>query len=268
MMDNAPPQLFDRRIKRLQRARIPASYTHPLLDALYERITQRLTEDITLPFPRVLATGHGTITLQHSLQATHGTDFWLHGENSPTRAAHLPTPSLCYDEEWLPFAEESLDLILSVLQLHWLNDLPGALVQARHALAEHGLFLGVLFGGATLYQLRECLMHAETRLLGGSAPRMIPMLDVKQAGMLMQRVGYVLPVADTETITLLYPDLSTLLQDLHQMGEGNALMQRDTRPIPRHILQEAEHLYRQRFANTEGLLPATFEIITLTGWRS
>ncbi|MDP8916903.1 MAG: methyltransferase domain-containing protein [Pseudomonadota bacterium] len=173
---------------------------------------------------------------------------------------------LVLDEERLPFAPASLDLVVSLLALHWTNDLPGALIQIRRALRPDGLFLGAVFGGATLTELRQSLLQAEAELRGGAGLRVSPFADGADAAGLLQRAGFALPVADVERLTVRYGDPLRLLADLRRMGETNVLLDRDRRPLSRAVLARACELYAERFGDPDGRVPATFEIIAVTGW--
>jgi SAM-dependent methyltransferase len=170
------------------------------------------------------------------------------------------------DEEALPFAAGSFDLVLSPLSLHTVNDLPGALVQIRRALRPDGLFMGAMLGGETLHELRQCLMQAEMSVRNGASPRVAPFADKQQMGSLMQRGGFALPVVDSEIVTVTYENPFRLMRDLRFMGEGNAVAERSRAPLPRAMLQEAARLYAQNFAEPGGRIAATFEIIFLIGW--
>jgi SAM-dependent methyltransferase len=174
--------------------------------------------------------------------------------------------SLASDEELLPFKEQSLDLVISNLSLHWINDLPGALSQICRALKQDGLFLATMLGGETLKELREALMEAEIEIEGGLSPRLSPFAGIKDAGNLLGRAGFALPVADTETITVSYKDPIKLMSDLRGMGEANANAQRKTTFSRRATMMRAIEIYVEKFTNEEGLIPATFEIIYLTAW--
>jgi SAM-dependent methyltransferase len=159
-----------------------------------------------------------------------------------------------------------VDLIVSTLGLHWVNDVVGALIQMRRALRPDGLFLGALLGGATLTELRQCLLAAETELRGGAGPRVSPFLDAHDGAGLMQRAGFALPVVDVDTLIVRYAHPLELMADLRAMGETNALLERPPEPLTRAILDRVAELYAERFAGPDGRIIATFEIITLTGW--
>ena len=170
------------------------------------------------------------------------------------------------DGEHLPLEPESLDLAVSLLALHEINDLPGALIQIRRALRPDGLFLAAFAGAGTLEELRHCLLVAETEITGGASPRVLPFADVRAAGALLQRAGFALPVADIETITVRYSDMFALLRDLRQMGATNTLFGRLKRPTRRQVFLRAADLYAERFADPDGRLRATFSLIWLSGW--
>ena len=171
------------------------------------------------------------------------------------------------DEKALPFATESFDLVVSNLGLHWVNDVPGALAQIRAVLKSEGLFIGSLIGGQSLCELRACFLDAELAVTGGVSPRTSPMIDLQTASQLMQRAGFKLPVADKETVTLLYSDMFALMRDLRGMGQTNAHSQRLRHPTRRAVFFEAARLYHERFADVDGHIPATFEILYLHGWE-
>jgi SAM-dependent methyltransferase len=177
-----------------------------------------------------------------------------------------PGPRVQADEERLPFAPESLDLVVSTLALHWTNDLPGALIQIRRALKPDGLFVGAILGGATLTELRQSLLQAETEIHGGAGPRVSPFADVIDAAGLLQRAGFALPVADIDRIQASYETPLKLIADVRAMGESNVLADRDRRPLTRPVLARACEIYAERFARPDGRVLATFEIVAMTGW--
>lgn len=170
------------------------------------------------------------------------------------------------DEEYLPFAAQSFDLVTSSLSLHTVNDLPGTLIQIRRALKPDGLFMAAMLGGETLYELRQCLQQAEMELTGGLSPRVAPFADKQQMGALMQRAGYSLPVIDSDIITVTYPNLTKLFHDLRGMGETSMMAARLKTFTPRALFTRAEELYRQNFSEPDNTLRASFEIIFLLGW--
>lgn len=176
-----------------------------------------------------------------------------------------PLQGVVGDAERLPFAEARFGLIVSLLTLHWANDLPGALIQIRRALKPDGLFLGSFFGGRTLQELREALLIAESEITGGASPRIAPFVDTFDGARLLQRAGFALPVADIDTVTLRYEHPLRLLADLRAMGETSAL-RAGSKPLTRALLARMIDIYQQRFSDPDGRVRATFEILTLTGW--
>lgn len=175
-------------------------------------------------------------------------------------------PFVSGDEEFLPFAAGSFDLVASCLSLHAVNDLPGALVQIRRCLKPDGLFAAALFGGETLHELRACLMEAEVSLRGGISPRVSPFADKPQAGALLQRAGFALPVVDSEILTVTYDSIFRLMADLRGMGEGNAILARDRAWPGKALFAQAGQLYAERYAEPDGRIRASFEILFLSGW--
>jgi SAM-dependent methyltransferase len=160
----------------------------------------------------------------------------------------------------------SLDLVTSALSLHLVNDLPGALIQIRRALRPDGLFLGALLGGETLIELRQAFMMAETETLGGVSPRVFPTADLRDMGGLLQRADFALPVVDSESLTVSYPDPLALINELKAMGGANPLLARSRKPMRRDTLAQALEVYAQHFTGSDGKVRATFEILYLCGW--
>ena len=181
--------------------------------------------------------------------------------------AALNDPALAADPGAapLPVAEGSADLIVSLMTLHWANDLPGALTQIRRALKPDGLFLGTLLGAGTLKELRAVLTEAELRTRGGAGARVSPFADGFDGAGLLQRAGFALPVADVDRLIVRYRGLPALVRDLRAMGETNVLAG-TIRPLNRAILALAADLYAERYGDADGRIPATFEIVNLAGW--
>jgi SAM-dependent methyltransferase len=169
------------------------------------------------------------------------------------------------DADLLPLAPQTHDLVIHALALHWANDPVGQLVQCRRALKPDGWLLALMFGGQTLHELRACLAQAESEVTGGLSPRVLPMGEIRDLGALLQRAGFGLPVADSFTTTVRYKDAWHLMRDLRTMGEGNALAARLRQPTRRAVFARAAELY-QAMAGADGLIPATFEIVALSGW--
>ena len=168
--------------------------------------------------------------------------------------------------ETVPFAPESLDLAVSLLSLQAMNDVPGMLAQIRRALRPDGLFLGAFAGAGTLAELRESLLAAETELYGGVSPRVAPFPDVRDAGGLLQRAGFSLPVADVEPVVVRYDTLYSLMADLRAMGETSSLIDRPRRPVSKRLFARAAEIYAQRFSDPDGRIRASFSLVWMSGW--
>lgn len=166
----------------------------------------------------------------------------------------------------VPIEPASLDLAVSLLALHELNDIPGMLIQIRRALKPDGLFLGVMAGAGTLSELRESLLAAETEIAGGASPRVLPFADVKDAGALLQRAGFALPVADTVALTVRYDTLFGLMRDLRAMGVTNPLIGRSRVPSTRALFTRAAEIHAARFGDADGRIRSTFSLVWLSGW--
>lgn len=177
----------------------------------------------------------------------------------------IPGATIIPETETLDIHVGAHDLVVHAMSLHWANDPVGQLAQARMALQPDGLFLACLFGGETLTELRLSLAQAESAITGGLAPRIAPMGQLRDLGGLLQRAGFALPVADTTTLTVTYKSALLLMRDIRAMGEANALADRERRPLRRAVLNDAVARYQETWGQ-DGRVPATFEIITLTGW--
>jgi SAM-dependent methyltransferase len=253
---------------RHRRERI-ARIADPKSDFLFaesgERMLDRL-DDVKRRFPLALDLGSRDGLLGRLLQGRGGVETLIQGDLALGMLRRAAGRVLQLDEEALPFAPESFDLVLANLSLHWTNDLPGTLAQIRHVLKPDGLFLGVLFGAGTLGELRGVLMEAEIAETGGASARVSPFADLRDAAGLLQRAGFALPVADVETVTVTYAGMMPLLADLRAMGEANILDARLKRPTRRAVIARAAALYQEKFAMPDGRIPASFKLIFLTGW--
>ncbi|MBN9062553.1 MAG: methyltransferase domain-containing protein [Rhizobiales bacterium] len=263
MTQSAVPQVFDRALvhARLRRA-VVGGYESFLFDRCAADATERLAPVMRV-FDHALDLGAVSDGLADALLTTGKA-------RRVTRLAPLAAatqrPVVTGREELLPFAPASFDLVASLLSLQSVNDLPGALAQIRRALRPDGLFLAAMLGGATLTELRQALVAAETELRGGASPRVAPFVEVRESGALLQRAGFALPVADIERITVRYGDLFALMRDLRRMGFANALVERSRKPITRGLLLRAAALYAARFADPDGRIRATLDIVWLSGW--
>ena len=236
------PKLTDQAALALHRARAardPVTFLH---QAVADELQERLAE-VKKAFTAPLLVGNVT---------------------APFTEAFPDAPQIP-DRSELDVTQNAQDLVMHLFGLHWADDPVGQLVQSRLALQPDGLFLGVMFGGTTLHELRASLAEAEARLTGGLSPRVLPMADLRDLGGLLQRAGFALPVADSQSFTVRYPSLAKLVQDLRGMGETNALDARSRTPSTRALFTEADRVYRQSFED-DGYLTATFEVVFLTGW--
>lgn len=261
----AVPLLFDRSLVKARRQR--AAKTYSQYGFLKERVAHDLTHRFTFinrSFEQGLDLGGHT-----GQMVTAFTDKVPLISTDLSEAMVTQSPArlkVVLDEEKLPFAAHSLDLVVSVLSLHWVNDLPGTFVQIYRCLKSNGLFMASLFGEETLKELRDCLLLAELELYGGAAPRVSPLITVKEAGALLQRAGFDMPVADCERVQVTYPHPLALLHDLRRMGETNALFNRPKTLMPRRLLKRVIALYQERYGLGGGRIPATFNVVTVTGW--
>ncbi len=247
------PRLVRQRKRRARATFRDASFLHARVAA---DLADRL-EAIPRPFPRVLALGGGRLFSEEVAARPE-----LAARIGNIIEADLDT----IDPEHLPFAAGSFELIVSPLALHWINDLPGALIQLRLALKPDGLLLASLFGGDTLSELRLSLIEAESELTGGAGPRVSPFADLQDIAGLLQRAGFALPAADRDVVTVRYGEPMKLLADLRAMGETSALRERNPRALSRRILARAFGIYREHYSDEGGRIRATFEILTATGW--
>jgi SAM-dependent methyltransferase len=268
-----PPRIFDRMLLRAQRRRgLQLGPETFLLDQVAEELAHRLRL-VLRRFDLAVDLGTPAAAVRTALAQDGAIGRMI--ALDPVTAA-LPRlssndtagPSLCVaaDEEALPFGDGTLDLIVSGLSLQAVNDLPGVLVQVCRALKPDGLFLAALFGGDTLTELRQSFTAAEAELDGGVAPRVAPFADVREMGALLQRAGFALPVTDVDRITVRYATPFRLLRDLRCMGAANPLVERRRVPLRRATLMRAMEVYAQRFADPDGKVRATFDIIWLSGW--
>lgn len=266
--------VFDRRAVRRHRER--AANGAGAADFLFRESAERLVDrlnDVTHAFPAALDLGcrmgavAARLAVDRGAAAKIGRLFQCDLAPAMARAAVVTGhATFAADEEALPVADAALDLVMSNLSLHWVNDLPGALVQIRRALKPDGLFLASLFGLDTLSELRACLLEAEAETSGGAGRRVSPFTDVRDAGGLLSRAGFALPVVDADTVTVTYTDMFRLMADLRAMGETNAVMGRRPGASRRDMFTRAAQIYAERFVDPRGRIVATFQILTLTAW--
>lgn len=242
-----PPVLFDADLLARRRARAArgAQSADFLREAAAAEIAERLSE-VNRTFSAAAVVGPKG-------------DLWAN-------ALGLTGATLARDAEVLDLGEAAHDLVVHALALHWANDPVGQLAQARRALRADGLFIGALFGGETLWELRQALAEAEADTVGGLSPRVAPMGEIRDLGGLLQRAGFALPVADAARFSVSYLSALHLMRDLRAMGETNVLVDRLRRPTRREVIGRAAAIYAERFAEPDGRVRATFEIVFLTGW--
>lgn len=263
---NVAPRVFDRRLQRahLRRAARGAPATF-LLDRAVADLKERLGT-VNRRFGRILDYGSPGPSVVSNLSSCFP-------EASVAQAAPLlaalgagPWLSVVADDEASPFRGEAFDLVVSLLSLQWANDLPGALAQIRRTLKPDGLFLGCLVAGRSLRELRTAFAMAEADTIGGVSPRVAPFADLRDLGALLQRAGFALPVTDVETVTARYGDAFDLMRDLRAMGAANPLVERSRRPLRRATLRRVAQVYAELFADADGRVRATFDLVWLSGW--
>jgi SAM-dependent methyltransferase len=260
------PRLFDRELLRARRRRAatlgPVTF---LLDRVAADLSDRLSA-VLRQFDLAVDLGTPTDALAAALARHHGIGTVVAADAVTEHLRQRSGLKVAADEDALPFREGSLDLITSALALQFVNDLPGTLVQIRRALKPDGLFLAALIGGGSLNELRQSFAAAEAEIEGGVSPRVAPFADVRDMGLLLQRAGFALPVADLDRIVVRYASPFGLMEDLRRMGAANALVERRRAPLKRATLARMADIYAERFADTDGRIRATFEVIWLSGW--
>ena len=266
MNQNNRMQVFDRALLRQRRTRAAAGLADH--DFLYREVAARLRErlgEVRRSFSAVLEMGSRLPVIEKCddidlLVRTH-----FGGDTAGFGGAALEV-----DEEALPFADQSFDLVISNMALHWVNDLPGCLIQVNRVLKPDGLFVATLLGGETLRELRAALMHGEMEVDGGVSPRVSPFAGIRDIGGLLQRAGFALPTLDTDEITVSYKDMFQLMHELRGMGETNVALDRRKKPLRREVLMAAARYYGDNFAGKngeeEGRITATFQVLNITAW--
>ncbi len=263
---NNDPSVFNRATLRRHQIRSAAGFER--FRFLHDWCEREITDSLAIirrDFPQVAIIGDRTLPAFRSLlKKTKGTDHII------SILPHLSvqqdqTSVLLGDSEVLALAPQSMDMIISIMDLHKINDLPGALVQIRQALKPDGLFIACMAGGETLHELRQVFLEAELEVRGGASPRVFPFADKQQMGALLQRAGFSLPVVDSDVIRVTYRDLFHLMGDLRGMGESNIIKAQSKTLTPKRFFMRAAELYQQRHA-IDGGIDASFEIISLIGW--
>ena len=261
----ASPSIFDRQLLRLRQRRAGALGPECFL---IDRVAADLGERVAVVlrrFENVVDLGTPTDAVRRVL---------VNNDNIGTVIAATPHADrlddtflrVAADEEALPFTDGALDLVVSALALQFVNDLPGTLIQIRRALKPDGLLLAALIGGESLSELREAFALAESEVEGGISPRVAPFADAREIGALLQRAGFALPVVDSDRLIVRYDSAFALMRDLRRMGATNVLAERRRTPLKRATLMRMAEIYAERFADPDGRLRASFEIVWLSGW--
>jgi SAM-dependent methyltransferase len=268
------PIIFDRQLVRARQRRAAGlASSNFLVDRVAEDLSDRLAS-VLRRFECAVDLGTPTDAARRALAASGKVGTIIAVDASPAApsgergcaAAEGAYLVVAADEEALPFRDASLDLVVSVLALQFINDLPGTLVQVRRALKPDGLLLAALAGGDTLIELRQAFAAAEAEIEDGVSPRVAPFSDVRDMGALLQRAGFALPVADVDRITARYGSPLALMHDLRRMGATNPLVERSRRPLKRQTLMRMMEIYAERFCDPDDRIRATFEVVWLSGW--
>jgi len=258
--------VFDRALLRRRRGRVavlePATF---LLDGAADDLAERLAA-VLRRFDLAVDLGTPGEAVRTALAGLGSVGTILRAQSIVDGGATRVGRFVAADEEALPFGDATLDLVVSALALQFVNDLPGVLVQIRRALKPDGLFLAALMGGETLTELRQSFAAAESEMEGGASPRVAPFADLRELGALLQRAGFALPVTDVDRLTVRYDSAFGVIRDLRRMGATNALLARRRTPLRRATLMRMAEIYAKRFADEDGRVRATFEIVWLSGW--
>ena len=256
-------KIFDRKILQEKRNKIADNwqdYNFLKQEAAFRIVD--LVADIAREFPFALDIGCHNQELANLLQ-----DSGKAKEIISCDIAENMCPQIVCDEEFLPFKSNTFDLVTSALSLHHINDLVGSLIQVNDILKPDGFFAAVIFGANTLKELRESITAASAKYDFPLSPRISPFVEVRDAGALIQRSGFALPVITSETVTVNYDNPLKLMNDLRAMGEGNILLQRSRNPLTKSHLSAIIDYYRSNFSCHDGTVTASFEFITMTGWK-
>ncbi|KAG0266665.1 hypothetical protein BG011_001512 [Mortierella polycephala] len=269
-------QVFNRETKRLQKTRAAGNadvsrQVDYVKDEVAFRVVDRLL-DIKREFNEVVELGSGCghiakhvdTDMMKKLIMCDMCETML--ERDKDVEYEVPVERRVVDEENLPFKENSLECVVSSLSMHWINDLPGAMIQIQRSLKPDGVFIAGLFGGDTLYELRTSLQLAEQDREGGISPRISPMADSRDLGSLLSRAGFSLTTVDVDEVTVNYPSAIELMEDLRAMGESNAVINRRGF-LKRDTMLATAAIYKEIYGNPDGTIPATFQILYMIGWK-
>lgn len=268
MSQSPQPTLFDRALLDVRRQRWLEKNRQPGVDFLVKAAADELHDRLAVVerrFPVAVDLGGFFGDMADRMRAGGRCDTVVRIERLGFLLGADPL-AVVGDEEFLPLGPESVDLVASCLSMQFVNDVPGMLAQIRRALRPDGLFTAALLGGETLYELRATLLQAESEVFGGVSPRVLPFAEVREAGALLQRAGFALPVADIERLTVRYDSLFELARDLRTMGAANILSERSRRPANRRFFLRAAEIYAERYADPDGRIRASFDVLYLSGW--
>ncbi|MEM7423338.1 MAG: methyltransferase domain-containing protein [Pseudomonadota bacterium] len=260
------PRPFARDLLAARRARAECNGFRGKGDFMHREVGEAIADRLSMVnrgYDRALVIGAGAGAVNETVRA-RASDVDII-DMSPERAVAAGA-RLVDQLDVLDAPQGSFDLVVSVLELHWSNDPVGELIQMRRALRPDGLMLAALWGGRTLHELRTALAEAEVVATGGISPRIAPMAEIREMGGLLQRAGFAMPVADSETTMVYYPDPVALMLDLRRMGETNIMTERRRNPMRRDMLAHAASVYQRAFSRADGRIRATFETIFLSGW--
>ncbi len=251
------PKIFNNKKLKLHKQRaVKRSGRSFLINEVSDRLIDRIA-DISRDFGSVLFIGDdGSEFIEKFKQIKHPKKI--------TTAGILDKAEFIIENEILPFEKQSFDLVVSIFYMHWVNDVPGVLAQIKNILKPGGIFIAYLLGDDTLFEFKEILMEVENEISGGFSPRFSPKLDVKILGSLLQRVGFELPVSDSERIIASYDDIFGLVNDLRDMGETNSL-HKNSKILNKSIIKEIDSRYKSRYSDNDGGILSSFDVVAITG---
>lgn len=265
--------VFSREMKQRQKDWAAQLQDSQQYDYLREEVGSRVADrvyDIARTFPLALDIGGGRSHIAEHLSKEVVERFCLTDVSQQSlrrrRPSEIPTHCVLADEEFLPFKENTFDLVVSSLALHWINDLPGALRQIHQVLKPDGVFIGAMVGGETLYELRCSLQLAETEREGGFSPHISPYTAVTDLGNLLGQAGFNMLTVDIDDIQVHYPGIMEVMTDLQGMGESNCAWNRKSL-LHRDTILAAAAIYKEMYGSEDGSIPATFEILYMIGWK-
>jgi len=256
--------IFNRNLLRQRRDR--ASRNISEYDFIFKSVAENILESLDIinnKFPLILNMSDINKQLSKKLEMRRGTEKVILSDISS-----LMFPQVALDEEFLPFCDGAVDAVVSNLNLQWVNDLPGVLIQVKKILKSNSLFIGALLGGDTLKELRQSLMEAELKVSGGASPRISPFVNSYTMSGLMQRAGFEIPVVDSEIINVKYSSILNIIKDLRGMGATNIINNRLNKFTSKKVFIEADRIYHEKFSDNSEKINASFEVIYFIGWTA